>query len=92
MKWIFKNGTATQEFASFPYAFRTMFAIVKKGVETGKKFNEMTSQMSIVSPLKDITTGKDKVYTYAMASKFAEATGLLTSDGQIEAREFKRKY
>ena len=88
-KWILKNGTSSQEFDSFPFAFRTMFTIAKKAVEA-KNSSGAIGQMFIVSPMIDRSTGKPKVYTYASATQFAKDTGVLTPDGLINSREFKR--
>jgi len=88
-KWILKNGMASQEFDSFPFAFRTMFSIVKKAVESKNSAN-VIGQLSIVSPIMDRSTGKPKVYSYTAATQFAKDTGVLTTDGQINSREFKR--
>lgn len=88
-KWILKNGSASQEFDSFPFAFRTMFSIAKKAVEAKNSANVL-GQMSIVSPMMDRSTGRPKVYSYTAATQFAKDTGVLTPDGQINSREFKR--
>lgn len=88
-KWLFKDGATVIDCTSFPYAFRTMFNTVKKGVEKGRKFEDMVKGMSIVSPMRD-RLGNTKTYTYAEATEMATNTGLLTSDGQINSREFKR--
>jgi len=88
-KWLFKDGATAVECTSFPYAFRTMFNVVKKGVEKGRKFEDMVKGMSIVSPHRD-RMGDTKKYTYAEATQMAQNTGLLTSDRQINSREFKR--
>ena len=88
-KWLFKDGATVIECTSFPYAFRTMFNTVKKGVEKGRKYEDMVKAMSIVSPAKD-RLGNTKSYNYAEATEMATNSGLLTSDGQINSREFKR--
>ena len=87
-KWILKNGASTQEFDSFPYAYRTMFAIAKKAVET-KNSDTVIKGLSIISPQKD-THGDPKKYSYTAATAMASASGLLTPEGQINSREFKR--
>ena len=89
-KWILKNGATSQEFDSFPFAFRTMFAIAKKAVET-KNSTNVIGQMSIVSPMVDRSTGKPKVYTYATATQFARDMELLTADGQLNTRALKNR-
>ena len=89
--WIFKDGASQVTCDSFPYAFRMMFNSVKKGVESGRKYNEMVKQMSILSPAKD-QHGDPRIYSYTDATEMATAQGLLTADGQINSREFKRKY
>jgi len=87
--WILKNGPSTQEFDSFPYAFRVMFAIAKKASETGK-LGEVTKGLSIISPVKDVH-GDQKKYSYAAATEFAKASELLDSTGEINTRVFKRR-
>lgn len=89
MKWIFKDGSSVIECTSFPYAFRTMWNTVRKGVEKGKKAEDMTKQMSIISPMKD-RDGRLRVYSHAEATKMALNQGLLSADGQINSREFRR--
>ena len=87
--WILKNGASTQEFDSFPYAYRTMYAIVKKAVET-KNSDSVIKQLSIISPQLD-RHGDPRKYSYATATQMATDSGLLTPDGQINSREFKRR-
>jgi hypothetical protein len=50
----------------------------------------MVKSMSIVSPIKD-SYGQSKTYGYDEAKRMAENQGLLTPDGQINSREFKRQ-
>ncbi len=87
--WILKNGLTETKFTSFPYAFRAMFSIAKKATEQGK-YLETIKAMKIVSPLKDVH-GDPRTYSYASASEMAKSSGLLTPDGQINSREFKRR-
>ena len=87
-KWILKNGLSTQEFESFPYAFRTMFAIAKKAVQAPDS-DKVIEKLILISPRKDIH-GKQVKYDYAAAMKMATGMELLTSDG-INANEFKQK-
>jgi len=88
-KWILRNRMSTQEFDSFPYAFRNMFAIVKKSAETGK-LEETIKSIRIISPQKD-SYGDPRKYNYTAACEMAKASGLLSSDDQINSKEFKRK-
>lgn len=88
--WIFKDGLVETKCTSFPYAYRTMFNALKKGVESGRKYENMIKQMIIISPQKDVH-GDNRRYTYALATEMAKSSGLLTPDGQINSREFKRK-
>lgn len=67
-----------------------MFNTLKKGVESGRKYDDMIRSMRIIAPTKDIH-GNQRVYSYANATDMARASGLLTPDGQINSREFKRK-
>jgi hypothetical protein len=89
--WIFKDGATKVECTSFPYAFRTMWNSIRKGIESGKRtHNDMIKSMSIISPVKD-PYGKHKIYTYNEAKQMAESQGLLSGDEQLNSREFKRK-
>lgn len=90
-EWIFKDGLTKTSCTSFPYAYRLMFTALKKGVESGRKYNDMISQMAIISPQKD-NHGDPRRYNYAAATEMARASGLLTPEGQINSREFKRQY
>lgn len=89
-EWIFKNGTTLTSCTSFPYAYRAMFTALKKGVEQGRKHEDMVRQMSIISPMKD-THGDKRVYSYYAATSMAQNSGLLDASGQINSREFKRR-
>jgi len=90
-KWIFQNGIALdQTFTSFPYAFREMYNIVRKELERGKLLVDITKRMKIVSPLKTIH-GDLKTYSYTAAMDLAKGYGLLTPDGTLNSKEFKRK-
>ena len=88
--WIFKDGLTETKCTSFTYAYRAMFNTLKKGVENGRKYDDMVKNMSILSPQKDVH-GDPRRYNYASATEMAKASGLLTPDGQINSREFKRR-
>ncbi len=90
MKWIFKDGNNQAEYTSFPYAYRSMFNALKKGVESGRKYDDMVKQMVIIAPTKD-QHGDLRQYNYADATELAKANGLLTPTGEINSREFKRR-
>lgn len=89
-EWIFKDGATQMKCTSFPYAYRAMFNAPKKGVESGRKYEDMIKQMSITSPQLD-RHGDPRTYSYATATQMAKDSGLLTPDGQINSREFKRR-
>lgn len=89
-EWIFKDGATQTKCTSFPYAYRLMFNTLKQGVEKGRKYDDMIKGMLIVSPQKD-NYGDPRTYNYAAATDMAKASGLLTPDGQINSREFKRR-
>ena len=89
-EWIFKDGATQTKCTSFPYAYRLMFNTLKQGVEKGRKYEDMIKGMLIISPQKD-NHGDPRTYNYASASEMAKCSGLLTPDGQINSREFKRR-
>ena len=89
MKWIFKDGCSVTDCTSFPYAYRTMWNTVRKGVEKGRKHDDMIRQMWIISPIRD-RNGDLKRYSYSQATEMAKNQGLLSADGQINSREFRR--
>jgi len=61
-----------------------MFYAFKKGLESGKSHGELANKFRIISPLK-------KIYSYHRATDLATDQGLLTPDGQINGREFKKR-
>jgi len=85
--WILKNGNQTIDCVSFPFAFRMMFNIVRKGIADKKPVN--LRELSIRGP-KNLR-GERITYSYETATMLAEETGLLTVDGQINSREFKKR-
>jgi hypothetical protein len=85
--WIFKNGAQAVDCTSFPYAFRTMWNVVKKGIADKKPVD--TGSLSILGPKN--SKGERESYTYFRAKMLAEAQGLLTAEEQINSREFKRR-
>ena len=89
-EWIFKDGATQTKCTSFPYAYRLMFDTLKRGVEKGCKYDDMIKAMLIISPQKD-RNGDPRRYNYAAATDMATASGLLTPEGQINSREFKRR-
>ena len=88
-QWQFKNGANVPlEFTTFPLAFRAMYNLVKKGIEDKKPVN--TSGFVILGP-KD-PRGDRRKYNYNAAIEFAESFGLLTPDGFLNGKEFKKKF
>ena len=85
--WILRNGVQNIDCTSFPYAFRSMFNIVRKGVADKKPVD--VSKLSILGPKNG--RGERRTYSYAAARELATEQGLLTVDDQINSREFKRK-
>lgn len=89
-EWLFKDGVSQTSCTSFPYAYRLMHNTIKKGVESGRKYEDMVKQMVIIAPTKD-QHGDPRRYAYGAATDLAKSMGLLTVDGQINSREFKRR-
>ena len=87
--WIFKDGVSQFTCESFPYAYRMMFNTLKKGVETGRKYNDMVKQMVIISPQND-QHGDPRRYNYEQATELARASELLDARGDINSRVFRR--
>jgi hypothetical protein len=88
-KWILKNGPSTQEYDSFPLAYRVMFAITRKASET-KTSAEVIKKLSIVSPIKD-AHGDPRRYSYEAATQLAQDSGLLDLNGDINKKAFGSK-
>ena len=86
--WILKNGGETIPCASFPFAFRTMYNIVRKASE--QKNGQVASVikgLSIKGPPN--LRGDRKDYSYREASELATEQGLLTVDGTINGGAMK---
>ncbi len=87
--WILKNGAARTECASFPFAFRTAFGLIRKAIEAKQDASAVMRNISIVGPPNP--KGERTTYSYASAKQMAEGMGLLTPEGTINSREFKRR-
>lgn len=85
--WIFKNGVQSVDCTSFPYAFRAMHSVVRKGIENKQPVN--TKDLTILGPKNG--RGEREVYSYFKATQLATDQGLLTAQGEINSREFKRR-
>ncbi len=85
--WILKNGLQSIDCSTFPFAFRTMTNIVKKGITDKKPVNP--SDLRILGPKN--ARGDRETYSYHKAHELALAQGLLSPDGQLNSREFKRR-
>ena len=89
--WIFKDGVTSQgTYNTFPDAFKAMFNTMKRGVERGRKYNEMLKQLVIIAPTKD-QHGDFRKYDYMAATELAKSSDLLTPEGIINSRVFKRQ-
>jgi len=89
--WILKNGVNVTDCPTFPYAFRAMFNAVQQGLKAGgKSAAETSKKFTIVGPAN--SKGDRRTYGYVDACKMAKDTGLLTPDGQLNSKEFKKKY
>ena len=87
--WILKNGLQSTDCSSFPFAYRSMFNIVRKAVEAGKSVATASRDLTIVGPPD--TRGERTKYTYASATELAKGMGLINANGDINSREFKRR-
>jgi hypothetical protein len=85
--WLLKNKSQIMEFDTFPFAFRTMFNIVRKSIETKKPVN--TDDLSIIGP-PDVH-GDRPIFSYIVATQKAKEWNTLTADGIINSKEFKRR-
>jgi hypothetical protein len=87
--WILKNGVATTDCASFPFAFRTAFNLVRKAIEAKKDPTPVIKDITILGPVNG--KGERTKYSYDAAAELAKGQGLLTPDGTINSREFKKR-
>lgn len=82
--WTFYDGSVKYPFDTFPYAFRCMYFALQKAVKAGKSAAELTKKYTI-------TAKTGKVYSYAKATELATTQGVLTPEGTLDNREFKRR-
>ncbi len=87
--WILNNGGHKIDCASFPYAFRAAYNIVRKTIDAKNDPTSTIKGLSIVGPPN--VRGERKTYSYAAATQMAEGMGLLDAAGNINSKEFKRK-
>ena len=88
VKWIFNDGLKAMPYDSFPFAYRAMYQTLKQGVEKGRKYADMIKCMSVVGPVA--TGAKSSTYSYAAATEKAKDAGIITTEGQLNSREFRR--
>lgn len=89
MNWILKNSGQSIDCTSFPTAFRTAFNLVRVAGSTGKSPTSVINGITIIGPAN--SKGERNKYTYASAVELAKDQGLVTADGTINSREFKKK-
>ena len=90
IQWTLKTGTTTVDCPSFPYAFRAAFNSIRKASEAGQSAAALMKGISIIGPAN--SKGERKTYSYTSATELATNQGLLTPDGQINSKEFKKKF
>ncbi len=88
--WILKNGLQSIDCSSFPYAFRTAYNIVRKAIEAKQDPTTVSKGLTILGPID--RHGDRTKYSYLAAMDLAKDQGLLQNDGNINSREFKRKF
>lgn len=89
--WILRHGSLQYDCTSFPFAYRQAFNLVRKQIEAKKPTAALMADLTILGPALG-PRGERKKYSYAAATQFAQETGLLTPEGTINSREFKRKF
>jgi len=87
--WILRNGTEDIDCVSFPFAYRTAFNLVRKTIEARTDAASVIKSLTIFGPRNP--RGERKSYSYAAATSLAREQGLLTPEGTINNREFKKK-
>ena len=88
VKWILTDGSTVMPYDSFPFAYRAMYNALKNGVERGRKYADMIKSMTITGP---VAPGiKAHTIGYAAATQKAKDAGILTPEGQLNSREFRR--
>ena len=96
-KWIFKDGTKEVPCDSFPYAFRYMYNAFRMGVEgvgpnktqvPKRSPGEMMRNFTITGPCG---TAFQKTFSYSESVQKARTSDLLTPDGTLDSRQFKRQ-
>ena len=88
-KWILRNGSLSYDCTSFPFAYRQAFNLVRKQIEAKKPTAALMADLTITGPVGHPSS---KTYSYALATQKAMDSGLLTPEGTINSREFKRKF
>jgi hypothetical protein len=88
MNWSLKQNNTTTDYSTFPYAFRAMMTIVRKAAEEKKPIN--TSELTIIGPVGP--RGERNKYNFTQAKQMARDMGLLDDNGNINGKEFKRKF
>lgn len=82
--WILDDGARKHECTSFPFAFKQLFNLLDKAEKNKVNKAAIQNRSVIIAPW-------GKVYNYDAAVELAKASGLLTPDGNINSKEFKKR-
>ena len=87
--WTLINGKGKSDYSTFPFAFRQAYFLIEAEKKAKRPALELMKILKILGPpnLRNERT----TYTWSAASDLARSNGLLTLDGQINNKEFKRK-
>lgn len=88
-KWILKYGVQVTECTSFPYAYRIIHTLIKKAIESNQDTASLMNSIILTGPPNG--KGIPMRYNYESATSLAKNMGLLTTDGTINQKEFKKK-
>ena len=87
--WTLVNGKSKSEFSSFPFAFRQAFFLIEAEKKAKRPALALMKELKILGPPNP--RSERTTYSWSSATDLAKSNGLLTLDGTLNSKEFKRR-
>ena len=88
--WTLVNGKSKSDCSTFPFAFRQAYFLIEDEKKAKRPALELMKSLKILGPPN--LRGERTTYSWSSATDFAKNSGLLTPDGTLNNKEFKRKF
>jgi hypothetical protein len=87
--WILINGKSKSDHSTFPFAFREAYFLIEAEKKAKRPPLALIKGLKILGPPN--SRNERTTYSWSSASDLARSNGLLTVDGSLNSKEFKRR-